>query len=99
MDAMNVKVHYFGIIGNITGRHEDEPQLPKNATIRDLLNLLAEKYGSSFQRNVFNGERLSPYVRVLVDDRSIDEIKGLATKLKSNVVVGIESRIRGIAGG
>lgn len=61
------RVIYIGPIRNLSGRREEEVALPDGATARDLLQVLAKKYGEPFREVIFNGQgQLQPMVRLLV---------------------------------
>lgn len=93
MDA-RVSVSYLGLVRNVIGCQEEEIRIPPGTTVGELLARLAERHGEPFRLSVFNrkGEPRAT-VLICVDDRDIDELTGVDTRLESNerisVVVGV----------
>lgn len=50
---MKVKVEYLGFIKNMIKKRNDEFELSEGAFLSELLNQLAEIYGTRFQKEVF----------------------------------------------
>jgi molybdopterin converting factor small subunit len=89
-----VRVSYLGLIRNLLGKREEGVTVPPGAVVRDLLAQLADRHGDPFRKSLFKhtGE-LRALVQVCVDDRDIDELRGLDTPLERgervSVVVGV----------
>ncbi len=72
------------------GRKSETLEMGEEATVRDVLNQLASKYGEEFRDALFDrGGNLREYVRVLVDGRDVQGLSGLSTRLRSNCTVSI----------
>jgi len=52
---INVRVRYFGLLREITGKKEENAYLEGGIEIGDLLEKLTEKYGEKFKRHIFAG--------------------------------------------
>ena len=50
---MKVKVEYLGNIWNMVGRRFEDVELKDGASLRDLLDILSEKYGDPFKKDVY----------------------------------------------
>jgi molybdopterin synthase sulfur carrier subunit len=81
---LKVKVKYFAIFREITNKREEELEVKKGATVKDLLEALAERYGKKFRDLVFNGEAVSDRLLMLVDGVNIYSLNSLETKLSEN---------------
>jgi molybdopterin converting factor small subunit len=84
----------LGLVGNVIGRREEDIEILRGTTVRDLLSLLSCRHGDSFQKSVFrNSGELRAMTQVCVNDRDIDELEGLETPLAGgqqiSVVVGV----------
>jgi len=64
---VKVKVLYAGFITEITGKRQEEVEVPPNTTLRELLNRLAKKYGVKFESEVYSTkeEKLRPGIILL----------------------------------
>ncbi|MHA1615972.1 MAG: MoaD/ThiS family protein [Candidatus Njordarchaeales archaeon] len=87
---MQVKVRYFAYLRQLTNEvKEEEISLPDDATIRDLLNVLVEKYGEKLEKVLFESSQrktLSENIIVLINGQSVND---LGTKLKNGDIVSI----------
>ncbi len=80
-----VKIIYYGMIRHKIGHQEEEVNLSDEATVRDLVHLLAEKYGDEFRDNCLTSDlELKPLARIHLNGRDINEIDGLDTWLDDN---------------
>ncbi len=89
-----MKVRYFATIRHLTGHNETEWKEPA-PTVRELLRGLARKYGPAFQNKVFEGDRLSPIVIVMVNGRNIEHLGGEDTPLLPEDEVSIFPMVAG----
>ena len=82
---MKVAVAYLGYIRQTLGVEQGESvELKDDALVRDLLFLLAEKYGEPFQKAVYEpkGVDLKPHYIVSVNGLLLNQLNGIETKLK-----------------
>ncbi|MEM3606990.1 MAG: ubiquitin-like small modifier protein 1 [Candidatus Bathyarchaeia archaeon] len=80
-----MKVKYFAIFRELTNKREEEIEVKEGATVKDLLEALAEKYGKKFKDIVFNGA-VSDRLIMLLDGVNIYSLNNLETKLNENNV-------------
>lgn len=97
---LNIKIRYVGLVRNIFGKKEEAIDLPKQATVLDLLSILAERHGDDFRASVFSaGGNLQPLARVLLDGVDIEEIGGLNAVVRCGEQVSIVVLEHPFAGG
>ena len=83
---MEVTVEYLGHIKQILAIHEAEKiKLKGQASVRDLLSLLAQKCGEPFRKAVYEPKSvdLKPYYILSVNGLLLNQLKGLETRLKN----------------
>jgi len=80
---MKVNAKFFASVREITGKKEELVELKDDATVGELLKILAEKYGKKFKEYVFDEKTNSPRnsLQFLMDGRSVTTMNGLQTKL------------------
>lgn len=83
---MKVKVKYFAIFRELTNKREEELEVKEGSTVKDLLEVLAEKYGKKFRDIVFNEGAVSDRLLMLLDGVNIYSLNNLETKLNENSV-------------
>jgi molybdopterin synthase sulfur carrier subunit len=82
---VKVTVDYLGSIKQILGlKQADQVELKDGASVRDLLTLLAEKYGEPFQKAVYEpkGLDLKSHHILSVNGLLLNQLDGIETKLK-----------------
>jgi len=89
-ETVQVTVEYFLTFREQAGKKSDILEIGEEATVRDILDQVATRYGEGFRDALFDrGENLREYVRVLVDGRDVQGLSGLSTGLRSNCIVSI----------
>ena len=82
---LRVKVEYVGHIKNIinSGR-EEEIEVGDEASVADLLIVLAEKYGEPFRKAFYDkgGADVKPNYIITVNGYLLNQLDGIKTKLK-----------------
>lgn len=81
-------VRYFADIRLLTGCVE-ETWTKAEPDLRSLLKGLAARYGTAFEKRVFEGDRLSDTVIIFISGRDIVHLKGLDSPLKSDDEVAV----------
>ena len=82
---MNVTVDYLGYIKGVLGVKQPEVvPLKDNAQVRDLLVILAEKYGAPFKKAIYepNSADLKPTYIMSINGLLLNQLKELDTELK-----------------
>ena len=99
-NLMTIQVLYFGLIRNLVGVAEEALTLPARATVRQLFDLLAHKYGAAFRDAVFTAEgTLLANAIVLLDGKNILYANGLDTEIAPESSAHILLTMTAIGGG
>jgi len=81
---MKVKVKFFALVRELTGKREEIVDLDDQATVQTLLDKLVDEYGAKFHEYLFEPASNRPrgYLQFLIDGRNITLMQGLDTTLK-----------------
>jgi molybdopterin synthase sulfur carrier subunit len=82
---LKVTIDYLGSIRQTLGLNRSEQvELKADASVCDLLSLLAEKHGEPFKKAVYEpkGLDLKPYHVLSVNGLLLNQLNGIETKLK-----------------
>ncbi len=68
----------------VCGQREFELFLPQGSTVKDLLSLMVSKWGDSLSTRLYKpgGDSILPHIRLMVNGRSIEFLKGMETVLQ-----------------
>ncbi len=68
----------------ICGQREFELSIPQGSTVKDLLSLMIKRWGDelSFQLYKPGSDSILPHIRLMVNGRSIEFLKGMETILQ-----------------
>ena len=88
---MKVKVKFFALVRELTGKREEVVDLDDQATVRTLLSKLVEEYGAKFHDYIFDPASKEPrgHLQFLMDGRNIALMPGLDTVLKEGASLAI----------
>ena len=75
---MKIKVKFLTAFREVINKNEDEIQLPRISTIKELVAHLSEKYGRKFTKYLYSEVGL-----IAVNGISINSLQGFETKLKA----------------
>jgi len=91
-----VEVRFFTTLRDITQTKRDEVTISSATTVESLVALLSKKYGCSFHEYVYDeGKMLKPYLKYLVNGRSITSLNGVKTLLTNEDTVAIMPPVGG----
>jgi molybdopterin synthase sulfur carrier subunit len=82
---LKVTVDYLGSIKQTLGlKQAEQVELEENASVSDLLSMLAQKYGDPFKKAVYEpkGLDLKPHHILSVNGLLLNQLNGIETKLK-----------------
>jgi molybdopterin synthase sulfur carrier subunit len=82
---LKVTVDYLGSIKQTLGlKQAEQVELEENASVSDLLSLLAQKYGDPFKKAVYEpkGLDLKPHHILSINGLLLNQLNGIETKLK-----------------
>jgi molybdopterin synthase sulfur carrier subunit len=88
---MKVKVKFFALVRELTGKREEIVDLNDQATVRTLLGKLVEEYGVKFRDYILDPASKKPrgHIQFLMDGRNITLMQGLDTALKEGTSLAI----------
>ena len=68
----------------ICGQREFELSLPQGGTVKDLLSLMVSKWGDPLSTLLYKpgGDSILPHIRLMVNGRSIEFLRGMETVLQ-----------------
>jgi sulfur-carrier protein len=88
--TLKVTVRFFTTLREITGKREDQIELPRPTSLNSLLKQLGKKYGKEYDDYVFDelGD-VRGHLQVLINGQSVTALRGLRTTLKDGDQVAI----------
>jgi molybdopterin synthase sulfur carrier subunit len=88
---MKVKVKFFALVRELTGKRDELVDLEDQATVRTLLAKLMDEYGVKFREYLLDPVSKEPkgYLQFLMDGRNIALMQGLDTALKEGSSLAI----------
>ena len=93
---MEVKVRYYAMVRDTTGKREETVSLPDGATVMNLIHVLMGLYGDEFRGYVYNHEgRLLDYLMFSVNEVDIMSLDGYETVLRDGDMVYVMPPIGG----
>lgn len=90
---MRITTRYYGFVSSLTKKLMEELEVPEGITVRDLINILAKKYGYKFERLCFIRPLYSErdYFNIYLNTKDLNDNKrfpkGLDTELQDGDVV------------
>jgi len=68
----------------ICGQREFELSIPQGSTVRDLLSSMVNKWGDKLSAHLYKQatDSILPHIRLMVNGRSIEFLKGMETVLQ-----------------
>lgn len=86
-----IKIKLFANIREFTGTKELEVD---SGTVSDVLKKLDEKF-PGFEKMIFDGEKIKPYVNVFLNGKNVLDLDGLKTELRTNDEIAIFPPVSG----
>ena len=83
-----MKVRYFALLREATGKREEVWTRPA-PDVRTLMSDLVDLYGERFAKWVMVGDRLAPFVAILLDGKDVRDRGGLDSSLAGVAEVDI----------
>jgi molybdopterin synthase sulfur carrier subunit len=82
--VIKIKVYTIMELKRICGQREFELSVPRGSTVKDLLSLMIKKWGDELSNHLYRPGTHSvlPHIRLMVNGRSIEFLKGLETVLQ-----------------
>jgi len=96
---LRVKVRYFTTLRELAGTADEEVTIEDCATLSDLIEEIASKYGEEAHNYLYNhrdeARKVDPSVYFLINGVNARTMSGLDTKLKEGYIVAIIPPIGG----
>jgi len=87
---VKVKVKLFASFRELIGTGIVILNKPRELTVLDVIREISRQFNPNFEKEILkNSKELKPYVKILVNGRSIEFLNGLSTKLKNEDTVAI----------
>jgi len=82
--VIKVKVYTIMELKKILGQREFEVSIPPGSTVKDLLSWMVNKWGDKLSPHLFKSgsDSFFPHIRLMVNGRSIEFLKGMDTILQ-----------------
>jgi len=92
---VRVKVRYFTTLRELAGTPEERLALRDGATLADLIETIASKYGKEARDYLYTNGKVDPSIYFLINGENSRLLSGLKTKLKNGDIVVIIPPIGG----
>jgi len=87
---MKITVKFFTSLRELTGKGQEEMEVPGVITVEELLKQLSRKYGQQFSEYVYDKKgNVRSYLQFLINGRGITTLRGFETRLKEGDRVAI----------
>jgi molybdopterin synthase sulfur carrier subunit len=82
--VIKIKVYTIMELKRICGQREFELSVPEGSTVKDLLSLMINKWGDPLSNQLYKPgtDSILPHIRLMVNGRSIEFLKGMETVLQ-----------------
>jgi len=87
--GLKVTVKFFTTLREITGKREEELEMPEVSTVGEVLDELSRRYGAHFADYVFEKGNVRPYLQILINGRNINLLQGLGTRVEEGDTIAI----------
>lgn len=95
-----VEIRYLGLAKLVAGSEKDVVPWPGEGTIKELLDVLCDRYGREFRSSIFTMKgTLQNCVRIEVDGADIDDLQGLQTSFLPSAKIKFIVTVPSLAGG
>ena len=81
---ITIKVYTIMELKKICGQREFELPVPQGSTVKDLLSLMINRWGDQLSTHLYKPgtDSVLPHIRLMVNGRSIEFLKGMETVLQ-----------------
>ena len=87
---MEIEVRLYAMLREIAGMKVLRVSLPPKSSVRDLIDVLLERYGGDFERYIYDGEKRSRrYLSYMLNGININSLEKFDTALKDGDVFSL----------
>jgi MoaD family protein len=88
-----VKVEFIGVLREVAGTNEITLDLEDNATLKDVMEKLADKYGRGLETRILEENRVSDDALVIINGKSIrsTDVSSIAMRNGDEIALAPES--------
>lgn len=81
---IRVKIYTIMELKKVCGQREFELSIPQGSTVKDLLLLMVSRWGNPLSDRLYKPgtDSVLPHIRLMVNGRSIEFLKGMETALQ-----------------
>ena len=93
---MEVDVKFYAMLREATGKKVETVVLPEKSSVRDLIDLLVERYGDRFGYYIYDKQkRVRDYLSFMLNGVNVNSLSGFETLLSDGDVVSFLPPIGG----
>lgn len=90
MSSIEVKVKFYAMLREATGKKMEIIKLPAKLSVGDLITLLVERYGDDFGKYIYDlGKEVRDYLSFMLNGININSLDGLNTMLRDGDVLSL----------
>ena len=87
---MEVEVRLYAMLREMAGKKVLRVSLPPKSSVRDLIDILVERYGGEFERYIYDAEKRSrSYLSYMLNGININSLEKFDTPLKDGDVFSL----------
>ncbi|HUL30419.1 MAG TPA: MoaD family protein [Thermodesulfobacteriota bacterium] len=81
---IKIKVYTIMELKKVCGQREFELSIPEGSMVKDLLSLMVRKWGNPLSIQLYKpgSDSILPHIRLMVNGRAIEFLKGMETVLE-----------------
>jgi len=82
--VIKIKIYTIMELKKICGQREFELSVPQGSTVKNLLSLMVSRWGDQLSTHLYKPgtDSVLPHIRLMVNGRSIEFLKGMETVLQ-----------------
>jgi len=93
---LEVDVKFYAMLREATGKKVETVVLPEKSSVRDLIDLLVERYGDRFGYYIYDKQkRVRDYLSFMLNGVNVNSLSGFETLLSDGDVVSFLPPIGG----
>lgn len=90
MALLEIEVKFYAMLREIAGSRVERIGMPVKSSVKDLVDLLVERYGGDFERYIYDSERrVRGYLSYMLNGVNINSLQGFDTVLRDGDVFSI----------